>query len=112
MPPCGTRSTLITVAPTGAETAKADVPALPVTLDELVATAKACEAAGAGLVHVHIRDDDAPPHARPRPAARHRRRRCASRPPWSSSCPPAAAVTDPLDAPAARSWTPSPTPAR
>jgi uncharacterized protein (DUF849 family) len=31
--------TLITVAPTGAETAKADVPALPVTLDELVDTA-------------------------------------------------------------------------
>ena len=49
--------TLITVAPTGAETAKADVPALPTTLDELVETAKRCEAAGAGLVHVHIRDD-------------------------------------------------------
>jgi uncharacterized protein (DUF849 family) len=54
-------STLITVAPTGAETAKADVAALPVTLDELVATAKACEAAGAALVHVHIRDDQAEP---------------------------------------------------
>ena len=53
--------TLITVAPTGAETAKSDVPALPVTLDELVETAVACEAAGAGLVHVHIRDDDARP---------------------------------------------------
>ena len=53
--------TLITVAPTGAETAKADAPALPVTLDELVSTAEACEAAGAGLVHVHIRDDGARP---------------------------------------------------
>jgi uncharacterized protein (DUF849 family) len=53
--------TLITVAPTGAETTKSDVPALPVTLDELVETAVACEAAGAGLVHVHIRDDDARP---------------------------------------------------
>jgi uncharacterized protein (DUF849 family) len=53
--------TLITVAPTGAETAKADAPGLPVTLEELVGTAKACEAAGAGLVHVHIRDDDARP---------------------------------------------------
>ena len=53
--------TLITVAPTGAETAKADAPALPVTLDELVATAKACEAAGAGLVHVHIRGADTRP---------------------------------------------------
>ena len=50
--------TLITVAPTGAETAKADVPALPTTLDELVETAVRCEAAGAGLVHVHIRDDE------------------------------------------------------
>ena len=58
MAPAGT---LITVAPTGAETAKADVPALPVTLDELVATAKACEAAGAGLVHVHIRGADTRP---------------------------------------------------
>ena len=53
--------TLITVAPTGAETTKSDVPALPVTLDELVETAVACEVAGAGLVHVHIRDGDALP---------------------------------------------------
>ncbi|MEV4005696.1 3-keto-5-aminohexanoate cleavage protein [Actinomadura sp. NPDC049753] len=53
--------TLITVAPTGAESAKADVPALPVTLDELVRTAKECEAAGAAVIHVHIRDDDARP---------------------------------------------------
>ena len=53
--------TLITVAPTGAETAKSDVPALPVTLAELVATAEACERAGAGMVHVHIRDDEARP---------------------------------------------------
>ena len=48
--------TLITVAPTGAETAKADVPHLPTTLEELVAEARACEAAGASLVHVHVRD--------------------------------------------------------
>ncbi len=54
-------STLITVAPTGAESAKADWPQLPTTLDELVAEAKACEASGAGLVHVHIRDDQARP---------------------------------------------------
>ncbi len=54
-------STLITVAPTGAEHLKADVPQLPTTLDELVAEAKACQAAGAGLVHVHIRDADARP---------------------------------------------------
>src|SRR5689334_23278595 len=53
--------TLITVAPTGAESAKADVPALPVTLTELVATAKDCAAVGASVIHVHIRDDAARP---------------------------------------------------
>ncbi|MBV1855428.1 3-keto-5-aminohexanoate cleavage protein [Catellatospora tritici] len=57
--------TLITVAPTGAESAKADVPALPVTLDELVATAKECEAVGASVVHVHIRDENAQPSLDP-----------------------------------------------
>ena len=50
--------TLITVAPTGAETAKADCPQLPTTLAELVETAVACEAAGASLIHIHIRDAD------------------------------------------------------
>ena len=54
-------ATLITVAPTGAESDKADVPALPVTLDELVHTARVCEAAGAAVVHIHIRDDAARP---------------------------------------------------
>jgi 3-keto-5-aminohexanoate cleavage enzyme len=49
---------LVTVAPTGAETAKADCPQLPTTLEELVATARECEAAGAAMIHVHIRDDD------------------------------------------------------
>jgi len=53
--------TLLTVAPTGAETAKADAPALPCSLDELVSTAKACQAAGAAVIHVHVRDDDAQP---------------------------------------------------
>lgn len=53
--------TLITVAPTGAEVDKAKVPALPVTLDELVATAKECESVGASVIHVHIRDDQARP---------------------------------------------------
>jgi len=48
--------TLLTVAPTGAEADKSEVPHLPTTLEELVSTAKACEAAGAGMVHVHIRD--------------------------------------------------------
>jgi 3-keto-5-aminohexanoate cleavage enzyme len=55
------QQTLITVAPTGAETSKADAPGLPVTLDELVTQAQACEAAGAALIHVHIRDDEGRP---------------------------------------------------
>jgi uncharacterized protein (DUF849 family) len=54
-------STLITVAPTGAETEKSQAPALPVTLEELVETARGCQAAGAALIHVHIRDEDARP---------------------------------------------------
>lgn len=51
-------ATLITVAPTGAETSKADFPALPTTLEELVETAQRCEQAGAAMIHVHIRDAD------------------------------------------------------
>jgi uncharacterized protein (DUF849 family) len=53
--------TLVTVAPTGAEADKSVVPALPVSLNELVSTAKECEAAGAAVIHVHIRDDQARP---------------------------------------------------
>jgi 3-keto-5-aminohexanoate cleavage enzyme len=54
-------TTLITVAPTGAEVSKRDAPALPVTLDELVIAAKECEAVGASVIHIHIRDDEAKP---------------------------------------------------
>src|SRR5687767_237500 len=57
----GSHGTLITVAPTGAEHAKADVPQLPVTLEELVAAARACEQVGAAMVHVHIRGADTRP---------------------------------------------------
>src|SRR4051812_37780071 len=49
---------LVTVAPTGAETTKADCPQLPTTLEELVDTAQRCQAAGAAMIHVHIRDDE------------------------------------------------------
>ena len=54
-------ATMITVAPTGAELEKSAVPALPVTLEELVTTAKECREAGAAMIHVHIRDGDAQP---------------------------------------------------
>ncbi len=56
-----TPSTLITVAPTGAEVRKAEVPALPVTLEELLTSAKQCQEAGAAVIHVHIRDEHAGP---------------------------------------------------
>ena len=56
---------LITVAPTGAETTKADCPQLPTTLPELVRAAQESEEAGAAMVHVHIRDDDHRPSLDP-----------------------------------------------
>lgn len=49
---------LITVAPTGAETAKADCPQLPTTPEEIAQTARECEAAGAGMIHLHVRDGE------------------------------------------------------
>ena len=50
------RRLLITVAPTGAETAKADCPQLPTTPEEIARTAAECEAAGAAMIHLHVRD--------------------------------------------------------
>src|SRR5580765_3800243 len=49
---------LITVAPTGAETAKEDCPQLPTTPEEIAATARDCEAAGAAMIHLHVRDGE------------------------------------------------------
>ncbi|HSV65448.1 MAG TPA: 3-keto-5-aminohexanoate cleavage protein [Mycobacteriales bacterium] len=60
-PAPATAGTIITVAPTGAETAKSDAPGLPVTLDELVRTAQDCARLGASVIHVHVRDDDGKP---------------------------------------------------
>ena len=52
-----TSATMITVAPTGAETHPSAAPTLPVTVESLVAAARDCEMAGAAVVHVHVRDD-------------------------------------------------------
>ena len=49
---------LIMVAPNGARRTKADHPALPMGPDELGATARACRDAGAGAIHLHVRDRD------------------------------------------------------
>jgi uncharacterized protein (DUF849 family) len=49
---------LITVAPNGAYKQRPDHPALPLTTSELGQTAKQCLEAGAGMIHMHIRDAD------------------------------------------------------
>jgi uncharacterized protein (DUF849 family) len=59
--PRASTGTMITVAPTGAEVDKSAVPALPVTVEELVTTAKECREAGAAMIHIHIRGADAQP---------------------------------------------------
>lgn len=47
---------MIMAAPNGARRGKADHPRIPITIDEIVETAVACHAAGAGAVHAHVRD--------------------------------------------------------
>lgn len=49
---------IITVAPVGAEVMPEATPHLPVTPQALGAVARACEDAGASIVHVHCRNDD------------------------------------------------------
>ena len=46
------------VAPNGARKVKKDHPAVPLTISETVATAKSCYEAGAGAIHLHVRDKD------------------------------------------------------
>ncbi|MEZ5937278.1 MAG: 3-keto-5-aminohexanoate cleavage protein [Hyphomonadaceae bacterium] len=47
---------LISVAPNGARKTAKDHPTLPITAEEIAATAAACADAGAGLLHMHVRD--------------------------------------------------------
>ncbi len=46
----------VMVAPNGARRKKSDHPQLPVTIDEIVATATECFNEGAGALHAHVRD--------------------------------------------------------
>jgi len=46
------------VAPNGATRTKADHPALPMTIAEIVACAEACARAGADGIHAHVRDSE------------------------------------------------------
>ena len=63
---------IITVAPVGAEVTPDQTPYLPVTPEQLGATARAIRAAGAAIVHVHCRNDDGT--NTPSAFGRHRRR--------------------------------------
>ena len=46
------------VAPNGARKVKKDHPAVPLTISETVETAKSCYKAGAGAIHLHVRDKE------------------------------------------------------
>lgn len=48
----------ITVAPNGARRGKADHAALPLTAEEIASDAAACRAAGASILHLHVRGSD------------------------------------------------------
>lgn len=47
---------IIAVAPNGARRTKRDHPALPMAAGEIAEAARACRDAGAGLLHLHVRD--------------------------------------------------------
>ena len=53
---------IITVAPTGSLPRKKDNPHVPITPEEIVACGIRCEAAGAAIIHVHVRNlaDESP----------------------------------------------------
>ena len=52
---------ILTAAICGAETTRAQTPYLPITADELAAEAQRCAAAGASVIHLHVRKDDGTP---------------------------------------------------
>jgi len=53
-----TTPVIIAVAITGAVPRKADNPAVPITIDEQIASTREAFEAGASLVHAHVRNDD------------------------------------------------------
>jgi 3-keto-5-aminohexanoate cleavage enzyme len=52
---------ILTAAICGAETTREQTPYLPITADELAAEAEKCAAAGAAVIHLHVRKDDGTP---------------------------------------------------
>lgn len=57
----GYRPMVINVALTGAVPGREDNPLLPITPEEIAADAVACAEAGAAVVHLHVRDENAAP---------------------------------------------------
>jgi 3-keto-5-aminohexanoate cleavage enzyme len=52
---------ILTAAICGAETTREQTPYLPITADELADEAAKCAAAGASVIHLHVRKDDGTP---------------------------------------------------
>ena len=52
---------IITAAICGAEVTKAQNPAVPYTIEEMVREAKSAYEAGAAILHIHVREDDGTP---------------------------------------------------
>lgn len=48
---------LLAVAPNGARKSKADLPSIPLTAEEIGKDAKACQQAGASMIHLHVRSE-------------------------------------------------------
>ncbi len=59
------RPVAIVVAPTGAEVTREDNPAVPYTPREIADEVIAAHAAGAAIAHLHVREPDGAPSARP-----------------------------------------------
>lgn len=55
---------MITCAITGAETTREKQPNLPITPQEQAQAARECVAAGASIIHLHVREDDGKPSQR------------------------------------------------
>ena len=52
---------VITAALVGAETTREQTPHLPITAEEIADDAARCRAAGAAMVHIHVRNPDGSP---------------------------------------------------
>ena len=55
------RPVVVAVAITGSVPRKRDNPAVPITTDEQIASTREAFAAGASLVHIHVRNPDESP---------------------------------------------------